>query len=448
VDGDAQAALIRLLVLGHALAANDLRAVGSDALDAMGRCGLLSVDAQGAHYSPVRLVPLSDAASGRMLYVASDRSDNPDDTPFEPFADIVFSGHNPLTRQFLRLLPTTPTGAALDLCSGTGVGAMVAEPFASSVIAVDLTDRCTVFAEFNRWLNGSTRVEVRCGDLYEPVRGLRFDRIIAHPPYVPALSQSLIYRDGGESGDALLRRIVEGLPQHLSTGGTFHVLSIGMDAGGAAFEDRVRGWLGSHSREFDVVFALGSRMSPEEFARSLVTRRPSSRPEDLGRWMELFTRLAITDVVYGALVARRFDPSAGPAQTRRVFAGENTTADSFLWLLDWFDRIRRPDFTSKLLGSRALLSPGAQLHVDYRVREGRFAPRLFRLFDEGARFRVQLETDGWVVALLNTLDGARTLAESYQEALAKKSLPDGFGEQDFVRMLSLLIERGFVRVAD
>ncbi len=323
---------------------------------------------------------------------------------------------------------------------------MIAEPFASTVIAVDVTERCTIFAEFNRWLNGTARVDVRQGDLYAPVEPLSFDRIIAHPPYVPALSQSLIYRDGGESGDDLLRRIVEGLPRHLARDGTFHVLSIGMDTADASYEARVRQWLGHAAPEFDIVFALGSRMSPAEFARSLVAKRPGSGPEDLERWMELFGRLSISDVVYGALVARRFNPSSGAPQTRRVFAGERTDADSFLWLLNWFTRMRRPDFAEALLGSRPILSSDSQLHVDYRVRDGRFTPQMFRLLNEGARFRVQLETDGWIVALLNALDGSRTVADVYCEARTAKSLPEGFAQQDFVQMVALMIERGFVRL--
>jgi methylase of polypeptide subunit release factors len=84
-------------------------------------------------------------------------------------------------------LPTTETGSVLDLCSGTGVGALVAEATAERVTAVDITERCRP-ARFNCWLNGGRRVDIRQGDLFDPVKGERFDRILAHPPCVPALS--------------------------------------------------------------------------------------------------------------------------------------------------------------------------------------------------------------------------------------------------------------------
>ncbi len=119
-DTDAQATLIRLFVLGHPISVDDLGTLTGTARSALFATGLLAADTHGHLYSPIRLVPIADAAiEHRTLYVVSDRGDNPDNSPFLPFPDIVFSGHNPLTRQFLRLLPTTQTGVVLDLCSGT-----------------------------------------------------------------------------------------------------------------------------------------------------------------------------------------------------------------------------------------------------------------------------------------------------------------------------------------
>jgi SAM-dependent methyltransferase len=451
-DGrDPQGLLIRLFVLGSPIDADDFyRALTSQEAAAFLAVGLVAPLCQpGAPstrvYSPVRLVPLSDgSARGRTLLIASDRSDTPDGSAFEPFADIVFSGDNPLTRQFLRLLPTTVTGSVLDLCSGTGIGALVAEATAQRVTAVDITERCTEFARFNSWLNSSERVDVRQGDLYDPVRGERFERILAHPPYVPSLSDRLIYRDGGETGDKLLRRIVEQLPEHLNSGGTFHALSIGMDTTEAPFETRVREWLGPAGSEFDIVFAFGSSMVPEEFARSLVTRASGSQPGDYDRWVELFTRRHVRDVVYGALVVKRVDPGAGEPQTRRVVAGPGTGPDSFAWLLRWFDWLRRPGLHERVLTSRQILAKGSQVDVHHVVENGQFVPQSFRLRNDEAPFKVQLNTDGWVVRVLSAFDGRQTAAEVYEAANRSGSIPNGFTQTDFADLACLLVERGFL----
>ena len=43
------------------------------------------------------------------------------------------------------------------------------------------------------------------GDMYAPVEGLTFDRIVTHPPYIPAKQTGLIFRDGGEDGEQIIR---------------------------------------------------------------------------------------------------------------------------------------------------------------------------------------------------------------------------------------------------
>lgn len=446
---DLQTLLLRLFLLGGTVDVPTFAAVcGADEASAFVETGLLAIFRQAGDgaplvYSPVRLVPLSDGA-GRTLLIASDRGDHFDGAPFVPFADIVFSGHNPLTRQFLRLLPQTPTGSALDLCSGTGIGALVAESAARDVVAVDITERCTDFAIFNCWLNASERVQVRCGSLYDPVRGARFDRILAHPPYVPALSERLIYRDGGESGDRLLRQIIEGLPEFLNVGGTCHVLSIGMDTAEGPYESRVRRWLGEAAPEFDIIFAFGSAMPAEEFARSLVTRSATSEPGDFEKWLELFARLEVREVVYGALVARRFDSASGEAQTRRVVAGPGTGPASFESLLRWFDWLRRPDLDARVMASRPTLAAGAELDVHHRVVDGRFVAQTFGLSNDEAPFRVQLKTDGWVATILDALNGQRAVSDLFDGATQVGTLPSTMTRREFIDAICLLIERGFL----
>jgi SAM-dependent methyltransferase len=451
-DGkDLLSVFARLLILGAAVDSAELSSVvdvsGGRAMRAM---GLLSpASSPGGRddrlYSPIRLVPLSDgSARGRTLFIASDRGDTHDGSKFEPFPDIVFSGHNPLTRQFLRLSPTAPAGAVLDLCSGTGVGALVAEATAESVTAIDITERCTEFARFNCWLNGSERVEVLQGDLFDPVRGRRFDRILVHPPYVPTLSDTLVYRDGGEAGDRLLRRIVAELPDYLNPGGTFHVLSIGMDTVDAPFEGRVREWLGAAGREFDIVFAFGNSMAPDEFARSLVTRVSGSRPDDYDRWVAVFDRLRVREVVYGALVARRLASGAGEPQTRRVVAGPRNGPAGFEGLLRWFDWLRRPARRDRVLASRPNMAASSEVEVRHAVEGGHFVPRTFRLLNDDAPFKVQLNTDGWVVSVLSAFDGSRTVEQLFEEAARAGSIPAEFGQTDFVDLVCFLFERGFL----
>lgn len=113
-----------------------------------------------------------------------------------------------------------------DICTGTGALAIVAaKAGAKSVTAVDLTRRATWCATLNAGLHG-VRVDVRRGDLWEPLRGQTFDVIVSNPPYIPAETDerpqraALIPLDAGRAGRALLDRLCRDAPRHLAPQGS------------------------------------------------------------------------------------------------------------------------------------------------------------------------------------------------------------------------------------
>jgi release factor glutamine methyltransferase len=114
----------------------------------------------------------------------------------------------------------------LDVGSGTGALAIAAaQAGAASVTAVDLSRRSAAAAWLNSWLH-RVPVTVRRGDLFTPVRGRRFDVVLANPPYVPARDQSPArYRiarcwDAGHDGRLLLDRLCSALPEVLTDDGS------------------------------------------------------------------------------------------------------------------------------------------------------------------------------------------------------------------------------------
>jgi release factor glutamine methyltransferase len=139
-----------------------------------------------------------------------------------------------LVEAALEALP--PGGAALDLCTGSGVvGITLAlERPGARVVAADVSGDAVDVAQANATRLGAS-VGIRQGDLFEAVAGVPFpfDVIVANPPYVPSAELPRLSRevqreprlalDGGPDGLALIRRIVAGAPARLAPGGTLLV---------------------------------------------------------------------------------------------------------------------------------------------------------------------------------------------------------------------------------
>jgi release factor glutamine methyltransferase len=109
----------------------------------------------------------------------------------------------------------------LDVGCGSGVLAVLAAKRGARVVAVDASEDACLCTKLNAKLHGvAEMVDVRAGDLYEPVRGEQFDLVISNPPYLP-----LEPRDELDKlwccgrGLGLLKRLVSGLPLHMKPGG-------------------------------------------------------------------------------------------------------------------------------------------------------------------------------------------------------------------------------------
>ncbi|HZF91718.1 HemK2/MTQ2 family protein methyltransferase [Streptomyces sp.] len=120
--------------------------------------------------------------------------------------------------------PLPPDASVLDVGTGSGALALEAARRGARVTAVDVSRR----AVWTAWVNARLSrlpVRIRHGNLFEPVRGQRFDLILANPPYVPAPNGSLPPRgrarawDAGRDGRLLVDRICREAPGVLRPGG-------------------------------------------------------------------------------------------------------------------------------------------------------------------------------------------------------------------------------------
>jgi release factor glutamine methyltransferase len=136
----------------------------------------------------------------------------------------------------------------LDLCTGSGVLAvsLAKELPAARVVATEISDAAAAIARRNVERNDvADRVDVRLGDLWEPVAGERFDLIVSNPPYIasaviPTLAaevkrEPILALDGGPDGLVFYDRICAAARSHLEPGGAL-VVEHGFDQADAVRE--------------------------------------------------------------------------------------------------------------------------------------------------------------------------------------------------------------------
>ncbi|MCX6630293.1 MAG: methyltransferase [Candidatus Solibacter sp.] len=313
----------------------------------------------------------------RGMVLASDRVSSLDRANLPPAADVVYPAAIENTVAFMGTLPETPCDALLDMGTGSGIAALDGARYARHAWGTDIAARSVQFAEFNRRLNGIGNATMLEGDLYAPVEGLAFDRIVTHPPYVPARKNTMIFRDGGEDGEQILRRIVEGVPRFLRPGGRFYTMVTAADCEGEQFEDRLRRWLGPAEAEFDLVLAAYTLTGPKDLAANSFLGQHTA-VEDILYRHEIWARRKVQFLFHGSVLIRRHE-EARPAITARVLKGAGFTPRHVEWLLEWSTEIRDAARLEKLMELRPFLSPHAEMGVFHRVREGQFVPEVFSL---------------------------------------------------------------------
>jgi len=371
----------------------------------------------------------------RSLYIVSDRGDasGPE--------DVVYPAFVKNTQEFLDLLPPTRCERFLDLGAGSGIAALVAAAgYAAKAWACDITARSAWFSEFNRRLNGIENVVVSRGDLYEGVEGLEFDRIVTHPPYVPAPQQTRIFRDGGEDGEQILRRAIEGLPKFLSPGGRFYALTLGTDRQEEPFEARIRKWLGDSGPEFDVVLITESIQKPSDFLGHVL---PSAFSR-VSSWNNFFRKFKVEYVVYGAIVIqRRREPRA--VFTARAQKGAFSGLAETEWLFSLNEAVSRSGGNDLVLGSRPYKSKNLHLAVLHKMQNDELVPAEFML-RVLRPFETECKCGSWVVDLVSRCDGQTTGLEHFDRFRSQQTLPESTTPEEFAEVLRILISSGFVEI--
>ena len=326
--------------------------------------------------------------------------------------------------------------AALDLGTGCGLQALLASRHARRVVASDVNPRALAIARMNMRLNGVTNVEVVEGDLFEPVAGLRFDLVVANPPYVISPDSTFLFRDSGLEPGELCRRVLVGAAAHLNEGGYACTLANwATDSTGDRWM-APRSWTResgcdvctlSYGAEAPLVYA--ARWSEPPAAADAAAQAAT-----VGRWLEFYERAGIESIWFGGLVLRC-------REGRNWFTGIDLTSEGGG---SGSDQILRIFTANDFLENGGALDdvrfgpvPGTRLTHVLEHRDDRYS------LEEAAvtvaeGIGAQARLDPLAVHVVVRLDGRSTLAEIVREVAAERGLaPEPLAERslDAVRRL-------------
>lgn len=376
--------------------------------------------------------------------IASDRWDNPDGSDSGAARELVYPALNPNTRRFLELLPTTACDAFLDIGAGTGVAALAAVSHgAAHAWAADIAESSTVFAEYNRVLNGIESVTAVTSDVYDQLDGLTFDRIVSHPPYVPSILPRWIFYNGGEDGEQIMRRVVEGLPDHLRPGGLGFILTMGSDRHGRPFELRARDWLGDGAPDFDVAFLLHRTVSASVFAARTNPGQVRTQ-EEFTALTSLFARLGVESLQQGLLLFQRRVDKRHTFTIRRQMPLDFTRSD-WEWLLRWEAEAVGPDRVVRILDTPLYAGRPKSFDVRHRLEKDQWAPAGYTLQIDRP-FIADCDAAPWMANLIAICDGKSTGRDHMKVLQRGGVIPKDIPAAEFAKALAGLISGGFVEV--
>lgn len=303
-DDSALSTLIRWFILRDALRPQALAPLlGEDTLADLSRAGVLEPTGQLLRML-IDVRPHVIAGQDRWVFSDADASM----TPTVPGPGHVL-GVGAASLSLLGSAPQSPVGSVLDLGTGSGVLALAQAGCAESVVATDVHAPALDFAEASAAAAGLTdTITFRQGSWYEPVKGQRFDRIVANPPFVVGPPEvGHVYRDSGLDLDGASELVVSGAPAHLAPGGTAHVLASWVHTASQSWQQRVASWLPERGVQAwvlqrdvaDPELYVGTWIRDE----SLDPRDPAAQ-ERTRAWLDHFDHRGVTGVGFGFVALR------------------------------------------------------------------------------------------------------------------------------------------------
>ncbi|HON73677.1 MAG TPA: methyltransferase [Dermatophilaceae bacterium] len=306
---DPTATLVRLFTLGLPVARPAVdHALPRTGAAGLGELGLARHRQVGDEVvAEVDVRPYGDDA-GRQWWLVSDFGEPVRQAPLAT-DHVLGAGGASLT--LASWTPRRPVGTALDVGTGCCVQTLHLATHARTLVATDLSVRALQMAALTAALAG-VEVDLRHGDLLDPVAGQRFDLVVSNPPFVITPRRRGLpryeYRDGGLAGDAVVERLIRSVGDHLEPGGVAQLLGNWEIPAGGRWTDRVGEWVAGSGLDAWVV--QREEQDIAEYAETWARdggAHPGTDDHDrlYNAWLDDFEQRGIERVGFGVVTLRR-----------------------------------------------------------------------------------------------------------------------------------------------
>lgn len=293
-DPSVLARLVAILLMGRLTDRETLEGYfGAPLVEALKSCGLI-LEYKGQWASHVAVFPCLDRYFLTDHWVGTGK---------QPEGKVYELG--PDSYALARVTPRKGVRRALDLCTGSGVHAVLSASLCEESVAVDINPRALKMTAINAALNG-VKVQTLLCDLYSGVSGQSFDLITANPPFVPSPdSEVLIHRSAGESGEEIPERLVAGLPQHLNSGGLFSMICDHPVFARETYLDRLERWIG-HKKGWGIAVLTFSQYTLANYIMGHL-QGVENYDEAFKNYLDSYTRLEIESMEFANVFIIKLD---------------------------------------------------------------------------------------------------------------------------------------------
>jgi methylase of polypeptide subunit release factors len=359
---------------------------------------------------------------------------------------------NPTTLLCYHLSIQAPVGRTLDLGTGNGILALAAAAHSGRVVATDLNSRARDFCLFNAALNGVSNVEFREGNAFEPVRGERFDLILANPPFFVTPSVRHVYSDNDMELDGFCRMLVRQMPEHLNENGYCQMMVEWVQVLGQPWRERLMEWFAGLGCDVQVLGHYMRTAADYAMIRVQEARDEMSGPADQAamttEWRTYFESNRV-ESIYGGIIVMRKRGMSEQAGSNWVRMEELRTqisrpfGESLRRTFENRDALEKHAADEQLLGTRPLMPEPARLQKEFAISpEGWKLTSVELHLTEGMPYSLALQPQ--VAEFVALFNGERTLGEVADQFAAVLGMDPGVVRRECCGIVRQLADKGLI----